>query len=277
MKIVGRVVSSAGPVVRARVEIVEMRDGRLLTIGEGTVLEGKITAAADAGPVWSLRIDDRAVVAVPVSFDGDVVDLGELVLVPNGVPWPLFHAKDGRVYFLPRTIHTSDGAPVSTEPVPQPVILKSRMTFGDVFGSTARQLATAVEVASTDFAISGATVTLKGVPTTTDDAISLEFPTTEVAASGVGLSELSFSIRPKGDTRTATETAPAGRAAPDLMGYTGDFAARKAAKAGFLTEISYEIVGDAARDGSVLRQVPAAGATLATGGLIRLYVGKKGA
>jgi hypothetical protein len=149
------------------------------------------------------------------------------------------------------------------------------MTFGDLFGSTARQLAVAANTVSSNFTLAGATVTLKGVPSATQDAISLEFPTPEVAASGVGLSEISFSIRPKVEAPPAEPPHP-GTTVPDLTGYTRELAIRKAVAAGFITEINNEIVGGAANAGKVIRHLPPPGASLASGGLIRLYIGMSG-
>ena len=289
MKFVARVASPDGPLRRASVEIVSPQDrGAAVSIGTGTVTDGTLSASADPGAVWGIRIDQRAVVAFPVESLGEVVDLGEIVMVPDGLPWPAFHATDGRVYGIPRAAQLRETAapqpapsvpPAAPGPTPaiDPVLRpRARMTFGDLFGSTARQLAGAATTESSNFVLGGATVTLKGVASATEDAISLDFPTPEMAASGVGLSELSFSIRPKLQAPPAGQPAPSGSTAPDLIGYTRELAVRKAAAAGFIAEVNNEIVSDAAKAGRVIRHLPAPGAALAPGGLIRLYIGKMG-
>jgi hypothetical protein len=287
LKFVARVAATDGPLASGRVEIVSSEGGGAVTIGKGDVTHGTLSATIDAvTSVWGIWINRRAVVAFPVSVEGEVVDLGEIVMVPDGLPWPAFHAEDGRVYGIPRAAQALASAPgpappdppVDPKPLPtgDPLPrLTSRMTLGEMFGSTARQLAVASNTVSSNFTLAGATVTLKGVPSATQDAISLEFPTPEVAATGVGLSEISFSIRPKVET-PAAEPAHPGTTVPDLIGYTRELAIRKAVAAGFITEINNEIVGDAANAGKVIRHLPRPGAALASGGLIRLYIGMSG-
>lgn len=289
MKFVARVASPDGPLQQGEVEIIAP-DGRgdTVSIGRGTVADGSLSATADAGAVWGIWIDQRAVVAFPVSSTGELVDLGEIVMVPGGLPWPAFHAADGRVYGIPRAAQPKETAP-STATVSAPAAApqaklaaeavaapRGRMTFGDMFGSTARQLAGAASTENSNFVLGGATVTLKGVASATEDAISLDFPTQEMAASGAGLSELSFSIRPKGEAAAPAQPAPSGSLVPDLIGYTRELALRKAAVAGFIAEVNNEIVADPAKAGRVLRHLPAPGGPLAPGGLIRLYIGKMG-
>ena len=286
MRFVARVTLADGqPLVRARVDIVAADTARAVAvIGRGSVRDGALTAQADPGPIWGVRIDGQPVVTVPVSITADLVDLGTIVWAPAGIEWPVFHATDGRVFGAPRAAQleaivappaalaaaATAALAGAAETAPQ----RSRMTFGDLFGSTARQLSTAA-AAKSEFSIASATVTLKGVPSTTEDAISLEFPSAEVAATGVGLSELSFSIKPKGEA-AAAQPAPTGPLAPDLRGYTRELATRKAAAAGYVAEVNNEIVADAANAGRVIRQLPAPGTELRSGGLIRLYIGKMG-
>jgi hypothetical protein len=280
VKFIARVAAADGSPAQGVVEVVSAEGERLIPIGRGRIVAGSLSATADPRAIWGLRIEQRAVVATPVSVVGDVVDLGEIVIVPNGIVCPAFHATDGRVYGIPKAlqargaIRPPTGDPTATPEAPA-TPTKSRMTFGDLFGSTARQLATAAATTQSQFAIASATVTLKGVPSATEDAISLEFPTAEVAASGVGLSEVSFSMKPQG-AGAAVPLPPAGPVTPDLTGYTRDLAIRKAAAAGFITEVSNELVSDAASSGTVIRHLPPAGTALALGSLIRLYVGKTG-
>ena len=51
---------------------------------------------------------------------------------------------------------------------------------------------------------------------------------------------------------------------------------RKAVAAGFVSEVNNEIVATDLDAGRVVRQLPAAGSDVPRGGLIRLYVGKRG-
>jgi hypothetical protein len=288
VKFVARVGSPAGPLKDASVEIVSPEGRTVIAIGKGVVTDGELSATADVGAVWGVWIDRQAVVALPVTIDGELVDLGEIVMVPDGIAWPAFHATKGRVYGAPPAALPAPAAaapPPAPEPIGLPRILPTgdpmpqivrKMTFGDLFGNTARQFASAASTVKSNFVLSGATVTLKGVPSATTEAIALEFPTTEVAATGIGLSEVSFSMRPVADTPPITPPAPAGPTVPDLTGYTRELAIRKAAAAGFITEINNTIVTDAAQAGRVIRHLPAAGAALAPGAVIRLYIGKPG-
>jgi PASTA domain-containing protein len=290
VKFTAQVAAPDGPVKSASVEIVGAEGGTPTTIGKGMITDGVLSADADAGAVWGVWIDKRAVIAFPVSSTAEVVDLGEIVLVGDGLPWPAFHAPDGRVYGVPRAAVAKDasaGGSASATPVTSPRMVPidepmprvvSKMTFGDLVGNTARQLADAATTVRSNFVLSGATVTLKGVPSGTEDAISLEFPTSDVAASGVGLSELSFSIRPtvEAPPPQPTQPAPSGSPVPDLTGYTRELAVRKAAAAGFIAEVNNAIVTDAAEAGRVIRQRPEAGSALASHGVIRLYIGKRG-
>jgi len=284
VRLVARVLTPDGPLATGRVAVLAPEGEReAVRIGEGKVSDGILAATADPGAVWALSIDDRAVVAFPMSSVNDVVDLGEIMMLREGIAWRAFHARDSRVYGIPRALFREEVAtPPAGDPgtTPEPLPVRKRMTFGDMFGTTARQLAVAAAAETTNFAISAATITLKGVPSATENAISLEFPTAEVAATGAGLSELSFSIKPKADAPSPAAPPaeqPPQAAVPDLVGYTREFAIRKATSAGFVTEVSTVLVRDDSDTGRVVRHLPPPGAALTPGGLIRLYVGKTGA
>ena len=276
MKFTARVTAATGPLRKGRVEIVSMKGSRRVTIGTGTVADGTLSATADPGPVWGVRIDRQAIVAFPISVAGDVVDLGEIVMVDGGLAWPAFHATDGRVYGIPRAARPGKSPAarlaLADDDMTRPV---SKMTFAEMFSSTARQMAEATTTSGTNLALGGATVTLKGLASRDADAIALEFPTPEVAAGNPELSVLSFSIQPPAETNGAPPVQPPpSPTVPYLIGYTRDLAVRKAALAGFITEVNSEIVGDAADTGTVVRQIPSRDAPLPAGGLIRLFIGK---
>jgi hypothetical protein len=256
-------------------------------IGTGSVRDGALSASAEPGAVWGLLIDGLPVVAFPVSSDGEVVDLGEILILAEGLPWPAFHAKDGRVYGIARAAREATAAPAPVVPQPPGVageaigagpapVLRTRMTFGEMFGSTARQLASAADTLQTRFVLSDATVRLKGVPSAGQDALSLEFPSADVAATAVGLSEVAFSIRASREAVAPAPAPVAGASVPQLVGYTRELALRKAATAGFVAELSHELTANAGDEGRVVRQLPGAASLSTPGGLIRLYIGKRG-
>jgi len=283
VKFVAKVASTDGPLARASVDIVAPEGGSITVIGRGTVERGALAADADPRAIWGIWIDRRPIIAFPASIDGEAVDLGEIVMLADGMEWPAFHARDGRVYGVPRAAQTVSRAPSEPAPAPGPrppiprepvPTLRSRMTFGEVLGSTARQLKQAT-IDTSDFRLAGATITLKGVPSATDEALSLEFPTAEMVTSGVGLSEISFAIRPAQESAAPEQPSTPASRVPDVVGYTREFAVRKIAAAGFVAEVNYEMTSDSSLAGKVIRHVPPGGNTLAPGGLIRVYVGKQ--
>ena len=283
MKFVAKIATPDGPLARASVDIVAPEGGGVTVIGRGIVEGGALSATADPGAIWGIWIDRRPIVAFAVSSDGDAVDLGEIVMLANGMEWPAFHTRDGRVYGVPRAAQTIPRAPEpapAPDPIPRPIpreplpTLRSRMTFGEVLGSTARQLKQAT-IDTSNFRLAGATITLKGVPSATDEALSLEFPTAEMVTSGVGLSEISFAIRPAQESAAPEQPSTPASTVPDVVGYTREFAVRKIAAAGFVAEVNYEMTSDTSLVGKVIRHVPAGRSTLTPGGLIRVYVGKQ--
>ena len=284
MNFIARVNNADGPLKEAIVEVVSPVRGELVVIGTGKIVDGALDLKADPGPVWGLRIDGQPIVGVPVSFDGSTIDLGDIDLVRDGVPYRAFHAVNGLVYGLPRTIPSNTTIPLfsvrralATNIVASPIGERTAIPIGDLFGNTAQQLDVAAKTVPLRFALAGATVTLKGVAGVSGDSVGLTLPNSETPPDGTPVSEVSFTIQPKSSAAApSAQTAPAASAAPNLVGYTREFAMRKAAAAGFVCEVNNEIVATDLDAGRVVRQLPAAGSDVPRGGLIRLYVGKRG-
>jgi hypothetical protein len=270
---------------QAAVEIVSPKGRDVSQIGAGKVAQGTLSIEANPGPIWGLRIGGRAVLTTVVSSDGDRTDLGEIVLIADGVAWPVFHAVGGQVFGLPRVAFvdaalktvTPPGAPTEPATGRPPVATRGGLTFGALLGSTAQQLS-AVATATKALQLSGANITIKGVPTATGDAVGLEFPNAELAAAGTGLSELSFTLRPRGDIEPSPGPGtPSGPTVPDVVGYTRELAARKLAALRLVSEVHEEITADATGVGRVVRQFPKPGEALDASLLVRIFVGKQGA
>jgi hypothetical protein len=286
VRIVARVTGAGGePLREARADVVALRGEDVVPVGAGTVDDGILTIELDRdpGPVWGLRLNGLPVVAVPASGDEKSVELGEIVMLAEALGWAVFHAPEGRVYGIPRAVHAAAPEARTAEPeartatslpegaIEEPAVRS--MSFGDLFGSAANQIGTVLSDPRSGLMLTTANVTLRGVPTSAgEDAVALEFPTRELAAGGTGLSELSFTLRPRAE---AGEVPHADRTrVPDLLGYTRELAMRKAAAAGLLPDVSHEIVAGADDVGRVVRQLPAAGSTVRPGEVLRLFVGK---
>jgi hypothetical protein len=271
VKLVARVLAADGsPLAKALAEVVIPTKGsERVVVAQGGVDQGSlgVELPGDVGMAWGLRIDGAPVHVAVAYADPDVIDLGEIRLLARPVALAAFHAPEGTVYGLPAQLAGGTGAPAEGA-----TLEPTRMTFGDLFGSTARQLGNVVADPSSGLALTAASITLKGVPTASNDAVGLEFPGLDAIGSGAALSELSFSLRPR--AVSGDIGVPGGPAAPGLVGYTRDLALRKVAAAGLVAEVSHEIVADAARVGRVTRQVPAAGAYVAPGEVVRLFIGK---
>lgn len=279
MKFTARVTSADGtPVAAGKVELVSASGAKIIRVASGKITKGILSVTGNPGPVWGLRIDGQPAVAFAKSVSGESVDLGEIVLVPDGTAWPAFHAPDGRVYAIPRAARSASrpagGKALRADALGDLPSIKTGMTFGDALGSTALQFGKAAAM-DPSFTLTAASVKLRGLPTSTDAAIGLDFPTPELASTGVGLSELSFSLKPIIAAGQVTTPAPAGPNVTDVAGYTRELAVRKLVAAGFLAEVSSEVVTDAAGAGRVVRQVPAAGTSYSAGGVVRLFIGKR--
>jgi len=280
MKFVARVLAADGsPLAEGTAELVDAA-GPTAT---GKIKQGALSLTAEPGPAWGLSIDGKPVIAVVVKADAKRVDLGDIALVSEGVAWPAFHSADGLVWGAPPGALAAQPSRTA-EPAAQPARAtasaaattdlppRTTMTFGSLLGSTAQQL-TSAAVARTGLSLAGATVTVKGIPTATDDAIGLEFPTAEIASTGVGLTELSFNLRSVPPAATAPPK-PKGIAVPDLGAYTRDLATRKLAGLGLIPEITGEAVTDPAKIGRVTRQIPRPTTLAQPGSIVRLFIGK---
>jgi hypothetical protein len=264
-------------------EVVAPGDRAVASVGRGEVAGGVLDLDLDLGPVWGLVVDKQPILTFPVQVKGDTIDLGEIRLIEKGVAGHAFHAPDGRVFALPDVEQPANPAP-SPAPSPDPshqppaeplprVGVKSGLSFSGLVASTAEQL-TVVAAAKSPFQVSGASVRVRGVPTITADAIALDFPNPELAASGDGLSELSFTLKPQGHA-APTNPEPAGPSVPDLLGYSRELATRKLATVGLYCEVS-SVVAKASDEGRVVRQIPASGTAVAAGSTVRLLVGTSG-
>jgi hypothetical protein len=277
VKFSGSVVSADGtPLASGEVEIVSVEGTSVVSLARGAITKGALEVTAEPGPIWGLLIDKKPILAFPVaaSTKDDAADLGQITLYPDGVTAKAFHAPDGKVFGLPAiTLPTTKG----TQPPPVPPTaapaLKTGLTFSGLVGSTAQQLS-AIGAVKSGFSLTGASVRVRGVPTTVEDVLGLDFPNADLAASGVGLSELAFTLKPPTDT-TPTDTPPSGPTAPDLVGYGQELATRKLAALGLFTDVSSVIVQDPAQVGRVVRQLPAAHASVSPGSMVRLFVGKR--
>jgi hypothetical protein len=272
----GRVVDATGtPVAQGMVEMVAPKGTDVAAIATGKLAQGSFSIEATPGPVWGLRINSRPVLAVVISSDGErTAGLGEIVLADAGIAWPAFHAADGRVFGLPRVPFVvtalAGGGQTTTR-----VETKTGLTFGAMLGSTAQQL-NPVVVQRSGFRLAAANIVIKGVPTATQDAIGLDFPNAELAATGAGLSEIALSLKPQGDTTQDSGTGGAGQpTVPGVIGYTRELAVRKLTAASVPSEIHEEVTTDAAKAGRVLRQFPSAGTPIADDTVVRIFIGKK--
>lgn len=268
MRFTAQVIGDDGALVRkARVELVDA-SGK---VWFGDVQDGALTVEAEPGPVWGVRIDGKPVIAIPVAASANDADLGEIVLVASGVDWPSFHAPDDRVYGVPRAaLRTTSGSRASVRSETK----TAKLTLGDLLGSAAQQL-TPTLPSKSGLSLTSASLVIKGIPTTTGDSLGLEFPTQEVAATGAGLSEVAFSLKPERETKPVVPTA-SGPEVPNTVGYTRELAARKLASVGLLAEFTNQVVDDVRNVGRVVRTVPAAGTRTAPRAVVRLFIGQHG-
>lgn len=265
MKFTAKVTGADGaPVLKAAVELVSM-DGKRWA---GRVSDGKLALDAEPSAVWGLLIDDAPVMAVPVEASANEVDLGEIVLVKAGVTWPVFHARADRVYGVPRAVVAQTGA----EEAPSGRDVKrAGLSLGELLGSTAQQL-TQTAPNKVGLRLTSANVLVKGIPTATGDAFGLEFPTREVAATGAGLSEVAFTLKPESHGN-APAPPTSGIEIPNLVGYTRDLASRKLATLGLSGEFTNQVVQDENSTGRVLRMLPRAGTRVPAQAVVRLFIG----
>ena len=261
--------ADGNPLQKGSAEVVLARDPAK-PVAQGVVDQGSLAVdlPGDFGMSWGLRIDGSPVHAVVAAANEDTIDVGEIRLLAAPVALAVFHAVAGMVSGLPAGLAGAQEPPKEATLEVEP----TRMSFGDLFGSTARQLGGVVADPASGLTLTAANVTLRGVPTASAEAVGLEFPSLSAIGSGAALSELSFSLRPR-PVSTAVP-GPSGPVAPALLGYTRDLALRKVAAAGLVAEVSHEIVATTARVGRVSRQIPAPGAVVAPGEVVRLFIGK---
>jgi hypothetical protein len=281
VNVTGRVLAADGsPLAAAKVDVVSVTGTKVTSIGRGTVKAGALSATAKDVPVWALRIDGQPVIAIVVSFDGTTADVGEIVLASQPTTWPAFHSPDGLIFGAPRAAAPVQPlravvAPTATTGTAVGIGTRGGLTFGGLLGSAAQQLNSVVSAAE-GVQLTSANITIKGLPTATDDALALEFPTAELAAAGTGLSELSFTVKPGAPVGAGTPQ-PSGPALPDVGGYTRDLAVRKLAALNLVADVRDEITADRTRVGRVLRQIPAAGQPVASAHVVQIYIGRLGA
>jgi PASTA domain len=269
--------SDGQPLARGAVDIVIPEGETFTAIGHGEVVDGNLDATADPGPVWGLVIDNRPILTFPVGVEGDIVDLGRIDLLDRGVESRAFHAPDGLVFSTPAQPPTPTrfGA---TAPTPRSLLERPVLTFGGLVGSSAEQLSASVTTRSA-VQLTGANVRVRGVPTVSEEAIALELPDSELAATGSGLSELSFTLQPRASTTVAPTPAPqptGGLTVPNLVGYSRELALRKLGALGLVGEVNTVIVTQTTDAGRIVRQLPTAGTSVGSGALVRLFVGKTG-
>lgn len=276
MKFTGRVTTADdAPLAEGVVEMV----GPSGVLGRGKVVNGSFSLSAEPTAIWGLLIDGNAVVAAVASVQDQSVDVGEIVLFSKGVPMDLFHAKGGLAFGAPLSLLTGSRALRAAVPSAAAAATpstKTSVSFGNLVGGVALQLGK-IPSGDSGLQLQDAKISVKGVPTTTDDAVGLTFPSEEVAATGVGLSELTFTLKPKGPATEQPSTSSGNVTVPDLKGYTRDLAVRKLAKLGLLADTVGQIVKASKDAGRVLNQSPAGGAATPPGAVIRLFVGKSGA
>ncbi|WP_437293994.1 PASTA domain-containing protein [Sorangium sp. So ce426] len=297
MKITARVITADGaPLASAKVDMVAPghveRDLEVpaRVLASGVVRQGALSLSTPdlVPPVWALTIDGQPVLAFPAKADEQSANLGEIVMQPNGLAWNAFHAKEGRVFGAPGALlrETAAKPPANTEVTP-PLIdrgttvppLTTAVDFSKpvplsvLFGSTAQQLSS-VATASRDFKLTGATLTVRGLPAGSGEDLGLQFPDAELAKNGNGLSELSFALRPELSGVIVPTKPPPGPALPDLSGYTRELAVRKLAAAGLTATIASEVVADPRAVGRVVRQTPKAGTPADPDARVQLFIGK---
>jgi PASTA domain len=130
VKITAQVTDADGkPLVSARVDVVA--DGQVLS--SGIVKDGALVVSVlnPLPPVWGLAIDGQPILAFPVTAV-ESVDMGEIVLIPQGLALPAFHAPEGRVYGAPTATFravTATAAPTRRMVAPE---LASTNTFAPV-------------------------------------------------------------------------------------------------------------------------------------------------
>ena len=149
------------------------------------------------------------------------------------------------------------------------------MPLRTLLDSSTQQLAASAQ-ANDRLKLTGATITVRGLPSGSGSDFSLSFPEADLAKNVNGLSELSFALRPDVGRLPGTPTTPAetGDPLPDLTGYTRDLAVRKLAAAGLAVTVAGEVVTEERAVGRVVRQAPAAGRPADPEVPVQIFIGK---
>jgi hypothetical protein len=277
MRIVARITTVDGePVSGVKAEVLTV-DGSL---APGVVKSGRLTLSFDdtLPAAWGLALDGQPVLAFPVKASADIIDLGEIVTSPDGWRVPAFHAPDGRVFGVPRALAELKPQPVEEPPVEEPpettIDFAKAVPLRVLLDSSTKQLG-AVAMAADRLQLTGATVTVRGLPSGSGSDFSLSFPEADLAKNASGLSELSFALRPDRAGRIDTPVTPeTTNPLPDLTGYTRDLAARKLAAAGLAVTVASEVVTEPRAVGRVVRQTPAAGRAGDPEVPVQIFIGK---
>ncbi|MDR0788188.1 MAG: PASTA domain-containing protein [Gemmatimonadota bacterium] len=280
MKITGRVFSSDGTLMKEASVIAVVASGE--SIGQGSVRNGQLVVDANDAMIWGLLINELPIVTIPVKVvdaasKAAEIDVGDITYMANGISGNVFHAKNGRVFGVPSFLYkqvTSEETPpvVDTPTNTNTVSLVKGLTVSNLLGSTAQQIGQ-VSTAVSGLTLKAATVQLKGVPTVSETAaVGLDFPNAQLAASGAGLSQLTFVLGPMTAGVATPDTT--GVRMPDVTGYTRDLAGRKLATLDNAVEFSQEIISSEAEHGRVVRTIPAPRATLSPDTVVRVYLGK---
>lgn len=275
MRIVARVATTDGqPVSGVKVQVLTVDR----SLAQGVLKGGKLAVSVEGTlpPVWALAFDGQPVLAFPVKASDDVIDLGEIVTSPDGWPFPAFHAPDGRVFGVSRamlewTAQLADARPSTPETA---IDFAKAVPLRVLLDSSTQQLAT-VAMAADRLKLTGATVTVRGLPSGSGSDFSLSFPEAELAKNANGLSELSFALRPDVARLRGTPTAPEPTTVlPNLTGYTRDLAVRKLAAAGHAVIVASEVVSESRAVGRVVRQTPPAGHPADPDVPVQIFIGK---
>jgi hypothetical protein len=289
MKITGKVLNTAGKVHTGFAAVVVWQDEQLATVGSAKITKGKFTLEPEQelGPVWGLLVDGQPALVSVEQATKESFDLGTLQLLASPIEWSVFHAPEGKVMVAPVALASvgivpdvggGDGEP-TTPPVVGPKLNKV-MKLSDVLDNASTQLDGGASAgARKKFLLQHASLTLKGVATSLDgDQLGIEFPPSD-QTPGANLSEVSFSFKPNTVwlPPEPSDDGPPPVQVPFVTGYTRELATRKLTAAGFTVEVNHEIVFDAARAGTVIRQLPS-GTVAATSahGRIRIFIGKLG-
>lgn len=270
MNLVAKVVTPEGKPFEGDVELVEAWGEKIdIVISEWTKDGNLSFGVQKLAPTWGLRIDGKPVLAVVQSTASGDADLGTIELFARPVAFQLFHTPDGLIY------GASKPPPPKDPNVDIVTFSKPSVTVGitDMLESATEQIAKG-SLASSSLALTSATLKVKGLATAVEDGFAFHLPALQdLIGAQANLSEVSVSFRPPAPEESRGSTPSA--IVPDLSGYTQELAQRKLAAAGFIADLASEAVDDSTQDGRVVRQLPAAGASLAKHGKVRVFLGKK--